>query len=137
MQPDANILRDDTYRVRRYHKERLYRICVLKVLKVAGVEFHLGVYLEINGDHGYLKVGSFSQNMLLKGYGFSKHIIFSTNFLPGKLASIQEGHALLVFYEKDFSDSCQQRFQFKQKKYGNDNVIQTRAYYNGGYFEVK
>ena len=84
--PYADILRDDTYRVMIYHQERFYQICVLKVLKVAGKQFHLGVHLLIKGSKGYLKVGCFHENMFLKGYGFSKCVIFSSYFLPGKLA---------------------------------------------------
>ena len=76
MQPDAVILRDDTYRVMRYCNDELHDFRVFKVMEIAGKQFHLGAHLTFDGEEGALIVGNFHYEMSLYGYGIANKIIF-------------------------------------------------------------
>ncbi len=76
---DANYLRDDTYRVFEYTIGNTDKFSVIKVIKIKGVGYHLGILFVNDGSCGnYMSVGCFGSSirfeMILTGYGLKQYI---------------------------------------------------------------
>ena len=64
----AVILRDDNYRVVKFN-HRGENLLVVKVIRVAGQEFHMGLLVCRSGKDGIIHIGCFNRHRSLAGYG--------------------------------------------------------------------
>ena len=69
---------------------------VVKVIRVAGQEFHLGLLVYRRRKDGYMKVGCFDHYRSLKGYGIEQSLdLLPPKMTAGPLNYIEEG--LMIF----------------------------------------
>ena len=69
---------------------------VVKVIRVAGQEFHLGLLVYRRRKDGYMKVGCFDRYRSLKGYGIEQSLdLLPPKMTAGPLNYIEEG--LMIF----------------------------------------
>ena len=69
---------------------------VVKVIRVAGQEFHLGLLVNRFRDAGWMYVGCFDRDRSLTGYGINQSLdLLPPKMTAGPLNYIEEG--LMIF----------------------------------------